>query len=200
MMLIYHIYDPTYMICLPHTSAARSALRAEAARKGDIDAILALYEATPKEQTTTRESILNGGVRVGSSECLLARGKMYLKQGKTQEAKTDFLRAAEFGDWSALQEYMRVCEATLDSRWVSVSPLSAHLKVLEMRTPRALAHLSGDAPPLVVTALPNDSDSSRFMAAAGRPACVDSRRSASSSASTSATATAPATAVTLRLV
>ena len=68
-----------------HASARE--LRAEAARKGDIDATLALYEDTPKEQAATRESILNGGVRVGSSECLLARGKMYLEQGKTQQSE-----------------------------------------------------------------------------------------------------------------
>ena len=146
--------------------AKAKALRDEAARMGDIQAINDQYDSADKNDLKATASILSRGVKVGSSRLLLERGRMYLLQNKTNEAELDFVCAAELGVWDALQEYLAMHGA--QSEQVEVSPLSAALEVLKMRTHRALCERQRLAPPFVVAALPADSASIRSMDAGAR--------------------------------
>ena len=146
--------------------AKAKALRDEAARMGDIQAINDQYDSADKNDPKTIASILSRGVKVGSSRLLLERGRMYRRQNKANEAERDFVYAAELGVWDALQEYLAMHGA--QSEQVEVSPLSAALEVLKMRTHRALCERQRLAPPFVVAALPADSASIQSMHAGAR--------------------------------
>lgn len=146
--------------------AKANALRDEAARMGDIQAINDQYDSADKNDLKATASILSRGVKVGSSRLLLERGRMYLRQNKEKEAERDFVCAAELGVWDALQEYLAMDGA--QSEQVEVSPLSAALEVLKMRTHRALFERQGLDPPFLIAALPANSASIRSMHAGAR--------------------------------
>ena len=149
--------------------AKASALRDQAARMGDIQAINDQYDSADKKDPKAIASILSRGVKVGSGRLLLERGRMYRRQNKANEAERDFVCAAELGVWDALQEYLAMHGAqSAQSEQVEVSPLSAALEVLKMRTHRALCERQGLDPPFLVAALPADSASIRSMDAGAR--------------------------------
>jgi hypothetical protein len=106
-------------------------LRDNAARKGNVGAILETWKAIHKWEEKDIERLLDRGVRAGSRELLYRRGNAYEHFKKEDLAKTDYLAAADLGHQESMIAYRRLitpgCNTIEGYQNVTVYPFPAAL-------------------------------------------------------------------------
>jgi TPR repeat protein len=90
-------------------------LRDEAARKGDVGAILEKWKEIHKWEEKDIERLLDRGVRAGSRELLYRRGNAYEYLKKKDLAKRDYLAAADLGHEDSMMAYRRLIAPRFDT-------------------------------------------------------------------------------------
>jgi TPR repeat protein len=90
-------------------------LRDEAARKGDVGAILETWKEIHEWEEKDIERLLDRGVRAGSRELLYRRGNAYKYLKKEDLAKKDYLAAADLGHQDSMIAYRRLITPRFDT-------------------------------------------------------------------------------------